>query len=228
MINLIRFLFLIVSCISQAALSPKSRNIEGTIERKLHAAVVSELPENLKVHIENIFTKEPVPVEAEIFSIQPQPPLGTIHFEFQWRDKGISRQAFGNAVVKATGKIAVAKNPIRHGDTFNEENTRFEEKDVTKYRTTGYFIDFEKLSRLKANGFISPGTVVGFFQTQTPQAISAGQMVNLVYESRNLKVTAKVKALESGRVDQWIRLENPTSRKLIQGRVLPTGEVSIR
>jgi len=40
-------------------------------------------------------------------------------------------------------------------------------------------------------------------------------------------VSVRAKALENGREQQWIRVENLSNRKVIQAKVLGPGEVSL-
>ena len=60
----------------------------------------------------------------------------------------------------------------------------------------------------------APGAVLGLNNTTTPNAIETGQAVDLVHQMGTLKITAKVKALQSGQPQSWVHVENPSTKKI--------------
>jgi flagella basal body P-ring formation protein FlgA len=85
----------------------------------------------------------------------------------------------------------------------------------------------ENLQKLRARAYITPGSVISHQHTQIPFIVNSGESVALVRETPSIKVSLRVKALENGRENQWIRVENAHSKKVIQARVVQPGEVSL-
>lgn len=210
------------------AFAPLHATTTSTPQELLRTAVAAQLPKNVRIEVEKFYTREKVPDTASIVGISPEPPLGAVSFTFLWNEKGVAHQAFGHAVVKAFAKVAVAKYAIRPGESFTSENISFEERELSAYRNSGYYDNWDRLSQMHCNGFVAGGSVVGYSQAQLPFDVTQGESVDLIVESGALRITAKVRALENGRVNRWIRIENPSSRKILQARVIAPGVVKLR
>ncbi|NBT59401.1 flagella basal body P-ring formation protein FlgA, partial [bacterium] len=65
-------------------------------------------------------------------------------------------------------------------------------------------------------------------QTETPSEIKRGEMVDLMFENPQLSITARMRALESGRTGQWIRVENQNSKRVVRARVISSGRVALK
>lgn len=185
-----------------------------------------EMPHATRISVEKIFVNQPVPEYAKIEELKPHPAVGSINFAFTWEDEQGKKQAYGNAMSRVFLKVAISKAPIRHGESFSDENIKFEERELTPYSHTGYFTEAEgELFTLNAQGHIPPDHVISSSQTVAPQLIKAGQLVDLVYESPRLRISVRSKALQGGRAGDKIRVENTTSRKVVQGKVISNNEV---
>ena len=71
------------------------------------------------------------------------------------------------------------------------------------------------------------GAVIGMRQTQAPVLVQPGQIVDLVIDRNGLTVKARVEALQRGRDQEWIRVRNPTTRKVLQAKVVDEGTVTL-
>lgn len=197
------------------------------VENLLKEIAQREVPGISKIQVQNLHVSEDIPNFAEITHIQPSPPIGYVMFESDWMDKGKNHHASGNATVKVYARVAVARNPIRHGDAFTEDNIKFEEREISTLKVSGYYSSREALSSMRARGYLAPNAVIGFSQAETPLLVTPGQVVELINEGRHLRVTAKVKAMESGKMDQWIKVENPTTKRILMGKVIGSGQLSL-
>jgi flagella basal body P-ring formation protein FlgA len=124
--------------------------------------------------------------------------------------------------------VAVTKIALKTGEDFSEENLSFEKRELTPFIQKGYFTDIDKIKGLKAMGFVRAGSVVTSMQTQKSWDIQQGQNVELTHQKGVLVVSAKVRSLENGRTNDWIRVENPDSHKIIKVRVNGPGLASTR
>lgn len=223
---------LVVSArISVAQSSPSQSYSSSQPESLLRAYLSRELGKRSRIEIERFYLKGgPSPESqsvAEIISVEPKPPFGVVHFELAWQEGDERRHAVGSALVKRYEPVVVAKSTIRSGELFNLTNCSLEERELTPYKVSGYFDKIESLKPFRARGYILPGTVISNLQTQVPFLVNAGESVELFRETPALKVSMRVKALESGRENQWIRVENAGSKKVVQARVVAQGEVSL-
>lgn len=181
-----------------------------------------------RVEVQNFSTREAVPDHASILNINPRMPIGAINFEVVWEDKGMAHRTSGNAIVKVYRPVAVAKKIITNAEPFTEENTSFEEREITRFTQTGFHTQWDELRGKVARGYIRPDSLIGIQNAEKPVEIFQGQMVDLRHVSQQMTISARMKALESGRYGNWIRVENPTSKKVVRARVTAPGQVELR
>ena len=200
------------------------------IQDQLIKQAARELPKKAVIHLENAYSRTSIPRRGVTVSLlNSNSPLGLISFEAHWVDSnGATQKAFGSCVVKATALVAVSRAPIRHGESFQDSNIGFERRELSQFTTVGYYTDWQKLLPLRANGYIRPGTVIGASQAIVPSAVERGQVVDLIHTQGGLRIIAKVRALEAGLLKSWIRVENPSSKKVLLARVVAPGEVRLR
>lgn len=198
------------------------------VQKRLQAALARELPPGASVRFENWGVRIPVPAHAQVHLNNPHPPIGIVSFEAAWSEKGKPRKAYGTVSARVSASVAVVRAPIRHGEELNETNTEFQIRDLTSHSATGYFVDRERLASLRASGYLKPGAVLGLNNTMAPVAVEAGQAVDLIHQAGPLKITAKVKALQSGQPRNWVRVENPSTKKIFMAKVTAPGEVRLR
>jgi flagella basal body P-ring formation protein FlgA len=180
------------------------------------------------VEVEQLSTREAAPDSAAIININPRMPIGSINFELVWEDKGVAHRTTGNAIVKVFRPVAVAKKILTNGEAFTEENTSFEEREITRFTQTGFHTNWEELRGKVARGYIRPDSLIGIQNSEKPVEILQGQMVDLRHVSSQMTISARMKALENGRFGNWIRVENPTSKKVVRARVTAPGQVELR
>jgi flagella basal body P-ring formation protein FlgA len=201
---------------------------EAFVIERLREEILKDLSPEIRISIENVHVQKKPASDASIVSLTPKPALGLTHFTLQWVEEGAPKASTGSAMVRAFQKVAVVRNPIKHQEPFTGQNISLEERDVSSLRATGFFSELKPLFDLRAHGYLSPGVVVGFQQTEEPWTVTAGQMLELVNQKGSLRVSARVVALENGRKSQWIRVENPGSKKVLRAKVATSGEVHLR
>jgi len=219
-------LWLLVNVAHGAPSHPREIS-KAALEKKVVERAKESLPKGTRVEVETLHVDRPIPEGYVLHDLRPVPPLGALNFQFlapSMKEKPIA----GNAVVRAYAPIAVSKTSISHNDDFSEGNVGFEMRELTPYSQRGYFPDLASLQPLKAKGFIRPGTVIVAMNTQAPAAVNYGQTIDLIHQQGTLSVSARVRALENGKIGDWIRAENPTSRKTMRVRVTGVGEAQTR
>jgi flagella basal body P-ring formation protein FlgA len=203
-------LILLVAASSFAASTP---------EAALEKAVLKALGHAARVEVRKVSLNRPWPEKAEARLLNPDHPYGLVAFE----GGGVG----GTAEVRAMAKVVVASTPITDGEAFTSSNTRLEERELTRVAGGGYHTSLQTLSSMRARGRVPSGAVVGIRQTQAPVLVQPGQMVDLVVERGGLKVKARVEALQRGRNQEWIRVRNSTTRKVLQAKVVDESTVTL-
>jgi flagella basal body P-ring formation protein FlgA len=205
--------------------SPAAASMK-TPEQKLKTYISRDFGSHGRVEVDKMFMKIIVPQDAEVIAVEPRPAVGLVNFEMAWQENGVLRQAYGSASVKIYAPIVVAKTVIRNNESFTKDNCSLQEREISPYKVTGFYDRLENLKSFRVKGYVTPGTVISPNHTQTPFLISSGESVELIRESPTVRVSIKAKALENGRENQWIRVENLSTRKVIQAKVINQGEVS--
>jgi flagella basal body P-ring formation protein FlgA len=197
----------------------------------LKQTVSVELPTEVTVELSGLYTTAEVPRGFTPKLYSSGPPVGTIRFEFERSEhsaSGISSHVSGNVTVRAFGKIAVTTVPIRHADTIDQSKYTFQRRDLTPLVQKGYFLEGTHPEQLRANGYIRPGTILCASNTQAPMAVERMQTVELIHRHGTLTISATVTALESGRINDWIRVKNPRTNRIVEARVAESGVVTTR
>lgn len=210
-----------------ANLAPGSETKMTSVENKLREFIKRELQNKARVEVDRVFLSGIVPQAAEITSVEPNPPFGVINFELSWNEQGNYKQAFGTASSKVFLPVVVAKTAIRNNEPFTSENCSLKEKELTAHRLTGYYESLESMRPFRARGYITPGMVISYNQTQSPFIVNSGESVELVRVSPGIQISVRARAVESGREGQWIKVENLSNKKIVQAKVLSPGTVSV-
>lgn len=198
-----------------------------SIEGKLKSYLEKEFNHKGRIEVARVFVKGVVPEQAQIITVEPKPALGWVSFESVWENEGKPQNAYGTAMVKLYAPIAVAKTVIKINEAFTKDNIVLQEREVSPYKVTGFYDDLSILFKLRSRSYLNPGAVISHNVTQIPFLVNLGETVALVRETPSVRVSMRVKALENGRENQWIRVENIASRKILQARVIQPGEVSL-
>lgn len=193
----------------------------------LKRSISPELPAQVSIELTDLYTTSQVPRGSEARVYSNGSPIGTIRFDLIKRDQP-SLRVSGNVTVKAFGRVAVTTAPIRHAETIDPVKFTFSRRDLTPLIQRGYFLEGTHPEKLRANGYIRPGTILCASNTQSPMAVERMQTVELIHRRGTLTVSATVTALESGRLNDWIRVRNPQTNRIVEARVSDVGVVTTR
>ncbi len=189
---------------------------ESCWEKALTKAVSGRLPAGARVVVEKLRAQGPCTKTQVVDSLLPDSGLGFVTFNS------------GTAQVRAFVPVAVANQPLSHGESLTEENVRFEERELSRITQNGYFATKDQILGRKVKGYLSSGAVISRLNCQLPSVVAQGQSVDLVRQKGELTLVAKVKALQAGLRDQWIQVQNPSSGKILLARITGPGIVEVR
>jgi flagella basal body P-ring formation protein FlgA len=188
-------------------------------EASLTKAVKAALGHPATVEVRSLSLNRPWPKGMEARLLNPERPFGLVAFE--------AGGTTGTAEVRVMAKVLVARVAIRDGEPFTTDNTAFEERELSRIGLGGYHTELTTLSALRARGRLQAGSVITTSRTQSPVLIQPGQTVELSVDRNGLQVKARVEALQRGRDQEWIRVRNPSTRKVLQAKVVGEGAVSL-
>jgi flagella basal body P-ring formation protein FlgA len=191
-------------------------------------AVAAQLPSGARVEVGDVSSYAKIPAGARVSLVAPNPPLGLVSFTATWLEEGRFHSTNGTALVRAYAPVAITRAPLRPGDAFNESNVRFEERELTPFAQSGYFLDWDQLRATRVKGFARAGMVLGTANTELPAAVRQGEWADLVRATGALRVVAKVRVLDNGKIDQSVRVQNPATNRILLARVSGPGELQLR
>lgn len=220
-----KILILLMSTISFFTFA--STSTSESLQKQLIEVVKRDWPLASSIEVKNFKLHKPAPKTAVLLSLRPRPLIGAVSFEVAWEKKGSSHKTFGSAIVMVRHPIATATRDIRRGEDISQDNMMWVPQDISRFSSQSVLTDPSELTGKIARAFIRSGSKIQTSQLETPAEINRGQRVDLVFENPQLKVTARMKALESGRTGEWIRVENEKTKRVVRSKVVGPGKVSL-
>jgi len=193
-----------------------------SLETALEQTIKTQFPKGSRFAIERLRAPFVGAGPYQILGTIPTPALGLVSFEGTDAE---GKSVKGTAYIRVWTKVAVSRVPISHHEAFTPENTRFEERELSRLAVRGYFPDVASLTGRRAKGYIAPAQSLGSHNTEMPLELQNGSYVELQSKRNGIVVSAKVRAIDSGRKGDSVRVENPTSRKVLWAKVLDSQTV---
>jgi flagella basal body P-ring formation protein FlgA len=128
--------------------------------------------------------------------------------------------------VVAYKKVLVVTRPMKRGHVLLKNDLELATRDLSTLRSS-YLTDSEQAVGKTLRRSISSGTMLSTSMLASPRIIRRGQAVTLVSRTGGLQVRATGKALMDGASGQRIRVQNKTSKKVVEGVVISAGVVQI-
>ena len=196
------------------------------LRQSLRKQVLRSFPAGTRVQIESVHLEGGLPEAYSLLLLSPQPPAGLVNFEVVSHSEKYKR-SFGTAVVRVFSKVAVSRTSLSNRENFGPHNITFEMREIGALAGVGFFSDPSKLFSLTVRGYVQPGRIIRLSDTQAPLLVQPGQNLSLSLEKKGMVISAKVRALEGGEMSRMIRVENPSSKKILTARVVGPGEVML-
>ncbi|MBY0372114.1 flagellar basal body P-ring formation chaperone FlgA [bacterium] len=219
MIKILVSLFL--ACLSASAVAAPSW------EAFIASAAAKRLPAGVRVEVKDAHVGVPLAQQVRITSFVPEQPMGLVTFTVETLQDGKILEGRGSATLRVYSPVVVAAGPLAHGESLTAGNTKLEERELSRLSQVGYFTGLGALEGRTAKGQSATGQVLGKNNTQLAAVVTSGQSVELVRRKPSFVLKAKARALQSGRLGQWIPVQNTSSGKMIQARVTGPNEVEM-
>jgi flagella basal body P-ring formation protein FlgA len=128
--------------------------------------------------------------------------------------------------VAAHDDVVVLASPVARGEVITADMLRVERRDVSDL-IGEYYRDPEAVTGKRAGQTLPPGRVLSRLWLSAPLALRRGQEVTLLAGSGGFQVRRAGKALADGAVGERIRVENLSSRRVVEGTVTARGHVRV-
>ncbi|WIO73477.1 flagellar basal body P-ring formation chaperone FlgA [Porticoccaceae bacterium LTM1] len=128
--------------------------------------------------------------------------------------------------VTATQAVPVATRTLRRGEVLSAEDVSLMEQPLHQL-PAGYFEKASEAIGQEATRNIQAGSTLTQGMLAAPKVIKRGQQVTLIAGSDSFEVRMNGKALSDAAVGDRLRVENLSSKKIVEGTVKDTGEVVV-
>ncbi len=126
--------------------------------------------------------------------------------------------------------VAVAKRSIPVSSPVFREAIVWKRRDLGAIRGD-CVVKGEKLADKIVNRSVSPGQVITHHmlkEKEQPVCVEPQQLVNLVVDTKNLRVVVRGKALEQGRKGDWVKAINRKTGRKVSGQVIGDGQIRVK
>ena len=120
-----------------------------------------------------------------------------------------------------TLKQAVARNSILQASDLS-----LEEKDISGLHR-GYYTQITEVVGKHVKNSLKSGLVVTPGHVKNPLAVKKGATVIILADAGGIQVNMKGKAMKSGALGDWIPVQNLSSKRKIEGRILRPGVIQV-
>jgi flagella basal body P-ring formation protein FlgA len=132
-----------------------------------------------------------------------------------------------SARVAVQESVLVAARPLARGETLGTADVRLVERDLSNLHH-GYFEKPGQAVGKVLKQRVSEGDVIRPTQLTEPKMVHRGQRVVLTAEAAGLQVRMAGKALADGATGDWIKVQNLSSNRIVEGEVIAAGVVKIK
>ncbi len=127
--------------------------------------------------------------------------------------------------IEALAEIIIAAANLRRGEVLDQDDLVLQRQDISTVKQPLFSAAEILGKRLKRS--VRLGQPVQRKQIDFPPLVARGERVTIKVSSGGLNLTASGEAQQDGRKDDTIRVMNSNSRKVILGRVVAPGLVTV-
>lgn len=122
-------------------------------------------------------------------------------------------------------QIVVTTRAFRQGDVIGPADITLERRNVG--HMSSYYTDKNKAVSHVLTHAVAAGTVLNDSIVVMPKVINQGDIVSLVARNGAIEVATTGRALQNGRINQFIRVQNLQSKKMLSGKVIDSHTVDV-
>lgn len=122
--------------------------------------------------------------------------------------------------------VPVLKRTLPPKSIITEEDIIYDKRELSRL-PHDVPLDRESVIGKETKSTLMAGTVLRASLISDPLLIKRNQVIEIIAKGRNFTVKAKGIALENGKLNEFIRVRNLSSNKIIQGKVAGEGFVEV-
>lgn len=131
------------------------------------------------------------------------------------------------AEVSLFAEVLVATENIRRGTMIESRHLRLMETNLAMLRRTPV-ADRNLVIGMELKYPLTSGSAFSLEGLSSPMLVERGDLVQLLAESKNLKIRQQGEALQDGALGKVINVRNSSSELVIQAEVIGTGRVKVQ
>lgn len=244
------YIMILVACIFAICLPHQTEGIEKKQVRELANPGYQLIPEAkfreiFKDYLCHRLSKAQSDVIISRFKVLGNRPIprGKAHFQLYQKDtrrlKGYMRLVVlisVNGVVKNEVRLSgwvdvfepvvCTSRKLKKGETIKKDDIYIERKN-TSHLSTDIITDMNKIMGLIVKHTLQEGTCLKEWMLEKSPIVDRGDMVTILAESGDIRVTVPGMVLERGYVGELVRVQNAMSKKEIHARVINNSTVMV-
>jgi flagellar basal body P-ring formation protein FlgA len=129
-------------------------------------------------------------------------------------------------LVVETVEVPIVTRSMSRGDPLREGDVRVERRPRAEFQALG-FADASQLSGRVAKTNLAAGAVLRDSDVTRQDLVDKNGVVTVVYEIPGVALSMRGKALEAGGLGDVVQVQNPQSKRVLQGTVTGPGTISV-
>jgi len=122
--------------------------------------------------------------------------------------------------------VVTLKHSVTRNSILRASDLVLEEKDISSLHR-GYYTQIKNLVGKHVKNSLKPGLVISPGHVKNPLAVKKGATVLILADAGGIQVNMKGKAMKSGSLGDWIPVQNLSSKRKIEGRILRPGVIQV-
>ena len=128
--------------------------------------------------------------------------------------------------IKIIKPVVTIKHAVTRNSVLQASDLLLEDKDISGLHR-GYYSDIKELVGKHVKNSLKSGLVVTPGHVKNPLAVKKGTTVIILADAGGIQVNMKGKAMKSGAIGDWIPVQNLSSKRKIEGRILRPGVIQV-
>lgn len=199
---------------------------KGKISEKTLKSIIKKyinIKDKIKIHIKSIYGI--IPTKIKIITLLSKPKIG--HQALKLLIKNKYNETYKITVyVRLTvlKRLAVATHTLKKGEIITKNDFEIKQVEINSV------YEYQELEYVNPLGLCATRTIKGNSIIKgeyltTPILIKRGSIVTIEKKIGNITITLRGIALESGSLNDIIRIKNLTSNKIITGKVISPNKI---
>ena len=136
------------------------------------------------------------------------------------------KRTWVQAEVRVFDHVVVTSRPLANHESFTSDNVRIERRELRSLAVRALTALDDVLGK-QAGHMIPINEIVTASMVKQPRVVRRGGGITMLFETGELRIAARGKALQPGSVGDVIQVKNASSGKVLEGQILDAHTVRI-